>query len=180
MQSVRGFAENELGPQVLEVRRTSLLAAGCTDVTIAAGSCDPTPIPSSEFFTRPTGGSSLIEGGAELRLSLGGKLGGVIFLDGAYVGTSGLDLPAPGRGAITPGGGLRYRSPLGVLRLDVGVRPVGERSLPVVAAITDASGIERIVVLSREKSYSPVDPNPGVLRSLARRLVVHFAMGQAF
>jgi len=180
MQSVRGFAENELGPQVLEVRRTSLLAAGCTDVTIATGSCDPTPIPSSEFFTRPTGGSSLIEGGAELRFPLGGKLGGVIFLDGAYVGTSGLDLPAPGRGAITPGGGLRYRSPLGVLRLDVGIRPVGERSLPVVAAITDASGIERIVVLSREKSYSPVDPNPGVLRSLARRLVVHFAMGQAF
>jgi outer membrane protein assembly factor BamA len=180
MQSVRGFAENELGPQVLQVRRTSLLAAGCTDATIAAGSCDPSSIPSSEFFTRPTGGSSVIEGSAELRLPLGSKLGGVVFIDGAYVGTRGLASLARGRGAITPGGGLRYRSPLGVLRLDLGVRPVGAQSLPVVAAVVDASGNERIVPLSNGKSYSPIDPNPGALRSLARRLVVHFAMGQAF
>ena len=180
MQSVRGFAENELGPQVLQARRSSLMAAGCTDATIESGACDPSGIPSSEFFTRPTGGSSVMEGSAELRVPFGSKLGGVLFLDGAYVGTGGLDSPARPRGAITPGGGMRYRSPLGVLRLDVGVRPVGARSLPVVAAFTDAAGSERIVRLSREKSYSPIEPNPGALRSLARRLVVHFAMGQAF
>jgi outer membrane protein insertion porin family len=180
MQSVRGFAENELGPQVLQVRRESLLAAGCTDTTIAAGTCDPSAIPSSAFFARPTGGSSVIEGSAELRLPLGSKLGGVVFLDGAYVGTGGLDSPARGRGAVTPGGGLRYRSPLGVLRLDLGIRPVGAQSLPVVAAVTDASGVEHIVRLATEKSYSPIDPSPGALHSLARRLVVHFAMGQAF
>jgi outer membrane protein insertion porin family len=180
MQSVRGFAENELGPQVLQVRRSSLLAAGCSDASIASGACDPSGIPSSEFFTRPTGGSSVIEGSAELRVPLGSKLGGVVFLDGAYVGTNGLDSPARGRGAVTPGGGLRYRSPLGVLRLDLGLRPVSARSLPVVAAVTDAAGAERIVRLATEKSYSPIEPNPGALRSLARRLVVHFAMGQAF
>jgi outer membrane protein insertion porin family len=180
MQSVRGFAENELGPQVLEVRRESLLAAGCTDATIASGACDPSGIPSSEFFTRPTGGTSVIEGSAELRLPLGSKLGGVVFLDGAYVGTAGLDVPVRGRGAITPGGGLRYRSPLGVLRLDLGIRPVGAQSLPVVAAVTDANGVQHVVRLTTEKSYSPIEPDPGALRSLARRLVVHFAMGQAF
>ena len=160
--------------------RESLLAAGCTDATIASGACDPSSIPSSEFFTRPTGGSSVMEGTAELRLPLGSKLGSVVFLDGAYVGTSGLDSPARGRGAITPGVGLRYRSPLGVLRFDIGLRPVGAQSLPVVAAVADASGTERIVRLVNEKSYSPIAPSPGALRSLARRLVVHFAMGQAF
>ncbi|NUP57425.1 MAG: BamA/TamA family outer membrane protein [Gemmatimonadaceae bacterium] len=180
MQSVRGFAENELGPQVLEVRRASLIAAGCTDATIASGSCDPSGIPSSEFFTRPTGGSSVVEGSAELRLPLGSRLGTVVFLDGAYVGTAGLDVAARGRGAITPGAGLRYRSPLGVLRLDFGLRPVGAQSLPVVAAITDANGAQHIVRLATEKSYSPIEPDPGTLRSIARRLVVHFAMGQAF
>ena len=180
MQSVRGFAENELGPQVLQVRKASLLAAGCTDATIAAGSCDPSGIPSSEFFVRPTGGTSVLEASAELRLPLGSKLGGVAFVDGAYVGTSGLDSPTRGRGAVTPGAGLRYRSPLGVLRLDLGIRPVGARSLPVVAAVTDANGVEHIVRLATEKSYSPIEPNPGFLRSLGRRLVVHFAMGQAF
>ncbi len=180
MQSVRGFAENELGPEVLQVRRASLLAAGCTDASIADASCDPSGIPSNAFFPRPIGGSSVIEGSAELRLPLGSKLGAVAFVDAAYVGAAGLDAPARGHGAITPGGGFRVRSPLGVLRLDVGLRPVGSQSLPVVAAVTDASGTGHIVRLSTEKSYSPVEPNPGVLRQIGRRLVVHFAMGQAF
>jgi hypothetical protein len=67
-----------------------------------------------------------------------------------------------------------------VLRLDVGIRPVGTESLPVVAAVSDGAGGERIVRLAQEKSYSPIEPSPGTLRSIARRLVVHFAMGQAF
>jgi outer membrane protein assembly factor BamA len=180
MQSVRGFAENELGPQVLQARRSTLLAAGCTDATIANGSCDASGVPSNELFARPTGGSSVLEASAELRLPILKQLGGVVFVDGAYVGTGGLDVPSSGKGAITPGAGLRYRSPLGVLRLDVGVRPVGRESLPVVAAVPDGSGGERIVRLDREKSYSLVDPSPGALRSIGRRLVVHFAMGQAF
>jgi outer membrane protein insertion porin family len=180
MQSVRGFAENELGPQVLEARNASLIAAGCTNATIADGSCDPSPVPSNELFIRPTGGSSVIEASAELRVPLMKQLGGVVFLDGAYVGTSGIDSPASGKGAITPGAGLRYRSVLGVLRLDVGLRPVGSQLLPVVAVVPDGSGGERIVRLAREKSYSPIDPSPGTLHAIARRLVVHFAMGQAF
>ena len=180
MQSVRGFAENELGPEVLEARRGSLVAAGCTDATIAAGSCDPSGVPSNELFTRPTGGSSLLEGSVEFRMPLTALIGAVAFVDGAYVGTSGLESIASGRGAVTPGGGLRYRSPLGVLRLDVGVRPVGAQLLPVVVAVPDGAGGQRIVRLATEKSYSPIDPSPGTLRSIGRRLVVHFAMGQAF
>jgi outer membrane protein assembly factor BamA len=180
MQSVRGFAENELGPQVLQARRASLFAAGCTDATIANGSCDPSGVPSNELFPRPTGGSSLLEASAELRFPLMRNLGAVVFLDGAYVGTGGLDSPARGKGAIAPGGGLRYRSVLGVLRLDVGLRPVGSESLPVVAAVPDGAGGQRIVRLAKEKGYSPIDPSPGTLRSIGRRLVAHFAMGQAF
>lgn len=180
MQSVRGFAENELGPRVLQARHESLLAAGCTDASIASGSCDPSAVPNNELFPRPVGGSSVVEGNVELRVPLRKQLGAVAFIDGAYVGVSGIDSPAPGKGAVTPGLGLRYRSPLGVLRLDVGLRPVGHEMLPVVAAVPDGAGGTRIVRLAREKSYSPIDPNPGTLRSIGRRLVVHFAMGQAF
>ena len=180
MQSVRGFAENELGPRVLQVRRASLLAAGCTATTIANGSCDPSGVPNSELFARPTGGSSVIEGSAEVRIPLMKALSGVAFLDGAYVGTSGLASPAKAKGAVTPGAGFRYRSPLGVLRLDFGLRPVGAESLPVVVAVADSTG-DRVVRLEREKRYSPVsDPSPGTMHALARRIVVHFAMGQAF
>jgi hypothetical protein len=67
-----------------------------------------------------------------------------------------------------------------VLRLDVGLRPVGSESLSVVTAVSDGAGGERIVRLAQEKRYSPLDPSPGFLRSVGRQLVVHFAMGQAF
>ena len=180
MQSVRGFSENELGPTVLQVRRASLLAAGCTDGSIASGQCDPAPVSNDEMFTRPVGGSSLVEGSAELRLPVLKALGAVLFLDGAYVGTAGLASPAHGKGAVTPGAGFRYASPLGVLRMDIGLRPVGTELLPVVVATTDANGNDAIVRLTREKNYSPITPSTGTLHSIARRLVVHFAMGQAF
>jgi outer membrane protein insertion porin family len=181
MQSVRGFAENELGPRVLQARRASLLAVGCTDATIIAGTCDPSGVPNDQLFARPTGGSSVVEGSVELRVPLVKQLSGVAFLDGAYVGTSGLSTVAKGKGAVTPGAGFRYRSPLGVLRLDFGLRPVGHESLPVVVALPDAQGNEQVVRLAREKSYSPVeDPSPGTWHAIARRIVVHFAMGQAF
>ena len=180
MQSVRGFAENELGPTVLQVRRESLLSAGCTDVTIASGQCDPSNISSDQFFARPVGGSTLVEGSVEARLPVLKGLGAVAFLDGAYVGVSGLSSPARGRGAVTPGVGFRYQSPLGILRMDFGLRPLGAESLPVLVATTDASGNETIVRLAKEKNFSLVEPSPGTLRTLARRIVVHFAMGQAF
>jgi outer membrane protein assembly factor BamA len=180
MQSVRGFAENELGPTVVQARRASLLAVGCTDATISTGTCDASAVPNSELYSRPIGGSSVIEGSAELRLPVLKALGAVVFLDGAYVGTSGLSSIGHGKGAITPGAGFRFRSPLGVLRMDIGLRPVGAEMLPVVVAVTDPSGADRIVRLANEKSYSPIDPSTGTLHSIARRLVVHFAMGQAF
>jgi len=180
MQSVRGFAENELGPRVLQARHETLIAAGCTDATIADGSCDPSAVPNNELFPRPVGGSSVLEANVELRIPVRKQLGAVAFLDGAYVGVAGIESSARGKSAVTPGVGLRYRSPLGVLRLDVGLRPVGHEMLPVVAAVPDGNGGERIVRLTRDKSYSPVDPSPGTLRGIGRRLVVHFAMGQAF
>jgi outer membrane protein assembly factor BamA len=180
MQSVRGFAENELGPTVLQARRASLLAVGCTEAAISTGTCDASAVPNGELFTRPIGGSSVIEGSAELRLPILKALGAVVFVDGAYVGTSGLSSIGRGKGAITPGAGFRFRSPLGVLRMDIGLRPVGAELLPVVVAVTDPAGADRIVRLVNEKSYSPIDPSTGTLHSIARRLVVHFAMGQAF
>ena len=180
MQSVRGFAENELGPTVLQARRASLLAVGCTDATISGGTCDASAVPNSDLFARPIGGSSVIEGSVELRLPVLKALGAVVFVDGAYVGTSGLSSIGHGKGAITPGAGFRFRSPLGVLRMDFGLRPTGAELLPVVVAVTDPSGADRIVRLANEKSYSPIDPSTGTLHAIARRIVVHFAMGQAF
>jgi outer membrane protein insertion porin family/translocation and assembly module TamA len=176
MQSVRGFAENQLGPTVLQARRSSLLAFGCTDATIATAQCDPTPVPSDQLFPQPIGGSTVIEGSVELRVPLFKSLDAVGFVDGGYVGTQWLSSIGHARGAVTPGGGFRYRSPLGELRLDFGVRPAGSQVLPVVTTRLDGS----IVTLAKEKVYSPIVPSPGFWHTVARQIVVHFAMGQAF
>jgi outer membrane protein assembly factor BamA len=67
---------------------------------------------------KPVGGTSLIEGSLELRFPIRGALGGVAFVDAGDV-----DLQ-PHRfdvGGITysVGAGIRYRTPLGPLRLDL-------------------------------------------------------------
>lgn len=66
----------------------------------------------------PTGGNGKLEGGIEIRYPLIKGLGGVLFLDGGNVWTSGTDLdPRNQRYAL--GSGLRYRTPIGPLRFDV-------------------------------------------------------------
>ena len=66
--------------------------------------------------------------------------------------------------------------------LVLAITPWGnERVRQLVVSMPDANGNEQVIRLAREKSYSPVeDPSPGAWRSIARRIVVHFAMGQAF
>ncbi|HET9553829.1 MAG TPA: BamA/TamA family outer membrane protein [Anaeromyxobacteraceae bacterium] len=76
----------------------------------------------------PTGGNGLLEGSLELRTSLGGDLGGALFLDAGDV-SSATSQPAEWRSVLDPtrlqlalGVGLRYRTPFGPLRLDVAAR----------------------------------------------------------
>lgn len=68
---------------------------------------------------KPRGGRSVAEGSVELRLRLRNDLGAVLFLDGGTV----FDGPLPGGGErvlLGAGPGLRYYTPIGPLRLDVG------------------------------------------------------------
>ena len=177
MQSVRGFAENELGPQVLQAR-----ARRCSPPLYERNDRHRGSIHRASRRTNSSAASAAAASskGAELRVPRLKAPAAGSFLDGAYVGAVDLVTATKGRTAITPGAGFRYRSPLGVLRMDFGLRPVGARSLPVVVAVVDAQGNERIVTLGPEKRYSPVDDSPSWRHSIARRIVVHFAMGQAF
>ena len=136
MQSVRGFAENELGPRVLQARRASLLAAGCTARVdrerrrAIRAACRTI----SCSRARPAAAASS-RGTSSCACRSRRALSGVAFVDGAHVGDERTrDDRRQAKGAVTPGFGFRYRSPLGVLRLDFGLRPVGEELLPVVVA----------------------------------------------
>ena len=67
----------------------------------------------------PLGGHSLIEGSLELRFSVIGEFGGVLFVDFGQVFASSLDYHLVElRYAIGPG--IRYNTPIGPVRFDVG------------------------------------------------------------
>jgi outer membrane protein insertion porin family/translocation and assembly module TamA len=81
----------------------------------------------------PQGGVGMWELSAELRIPLGEQLLGVIFVDASDV-VRALDAFRVDHPHISPGLGLRFLTPVGSLRFDVGVRPpylqhLGERYL---------------------------------------------------
>jgi outer membrane protein assembly factor BamA len=173
-RSVRGYRENQLGPRVLRARGTDLIANGCTEASIADGSCDPDAVPRSVFTPQPVGATALLEGSLELRKRFAWRLGGVLFADGAVVGPGAGTLAAERVSTVTPGAGLRYETPFGELRLDAGWQPDKSERLPVIVETSSS----QLVRLTTEREWTSVDDANGK-RGL-RRVTLHFALGHAF
>lgn len=182
-RSVRGYGENQLGPRILTIDPTALMSEDledpCTMESIASGECDPSQLPSSEFQARPLGGNTVIEGSVEYRFPLAAKLRGAVFVDAASVGQSGINPFSGGFGAVTPGFGIRYDSPAGPVRIDLGLRPALTEQLPVITQTVDADGNPRIVRLALPKDYNPLEGASGI-GQITRRLTLHLSIGQAF
>lgn len=184
-RSVRGFAENQLGPRVLTVPAEELTrpsddaAAACTAATVADGTCDPNVAPSDAFQPRPLGGNTLLEGSVEYRHPVSETLIGAVFVDAGSVRGQRLNLPPGSRTAVTPGVGIRYNSPIGPVRLDLGVRPLVAEELPVVTAVPGEDGESRLVQLGTMKRYDPVGGS-GFFGQILSRLQLHLAVGEAF
>ena len=182
--SVRGYGENQLGPRILTVDPARLmdttLANPCTAASIANGSCDPNVAPSSAFLPSPLGGDALIEGSVEYRFPIWHNLGGAVFVDAALLGERGLTSFALATGAITPGFGIRYYSPFGPIRVDMGIRPNLTEHLPVITQIPDSTGPPTLVHLDTEKLYNPLQGTGSGIRQVFSRLTLHLSIGQAF
>lgn len=183
-RSVRGFAENQLGPRVLTVPADELIrprddaGEACTATTVADGTCDPDGVPSDAFQPRPLGGNTLLEGSVEYRHPLSETLTGAVFVDAGLLRGQRLNFPPGSRSAVTPGVGIRYRSPIGPVRLDLGVRPSVVEELPVVTAVGE-DGESQLVQLETMKRYDPV-AGSGFLGQILSRLQLHLAIGEAF
>ena len=177
--SVRGYGENQLGPRILTVDPAKLIATGCTNATIANGACDPGAVNVNDFTALPTGGTSLIEGSVEYRFPfLMKNLQGAVFVDAGFVGT-GSSIIANGKGALTPGFGVRYLSPVGPIRVDLGIRPSLTDSLTVITEVLGADGSHSLVQLKTPRNYNPVEGGSGIKKVL-NRLALHLSIGQAF
>src|SRR6266542_504826 len=76
----------------------------------------------------PVGGNGLVDGTVELRFPIAGEFGGALFLDAGNVADASA-VPSAWQAVLDPtllqwaaGVGLRYRTPFGPVRLDLGVR----------------------------------------------------------
>jgi hypothetical protein len=101
---------------------------------------------------------------------------GAVFADAGYLAQkTNPDLPKS-RAAITPGFGVRYRSPVGPIRVDFGLNPGRAEELPVVTEETE-NGVTRLVTLERRRKFS-VSGNG--FRGILDRLTLHLSIGEAF
>ncbi len=202
--SVRGYAQNQLGPQVVSVDLEDLIfPVGdrpdpvCGPGEVADLSCDADPLGEGRFFFRPAGGANLMEGSAELRFPVWQPhLRGAAFVDFGQVWDTSTDTSF-GDVVVTPGIGVRYSTPIGPVRVDLAYRPRRTEQVPVITSglrafdperdrpddrIVDPDGQaldwvredERLLLL--DPRLSLVD-EPGFSLS---RLQLHFSIGQAF
>jgi len=191
--SVRGYAESQLGPRILTIDVDSLIKGAasvgggrCLPTIDAIKFCDPntSALPDDHFTPQPLGGTSLIEASLEYRFPLPlpspfRHFVGAVFVDGGIVG--GGDLKGlqsissiiKGTGAVTPGFGIRYASPVGPIRVDIGINPGRTEELGVVTSVIDPGFGPRIVPLAIPRQYTQG-------RTLLDRLRLHFSIGEAY
>jgi outer membrane protein assembly complex protein YaeT len=166
-QSVRGFGLNLLGPTVLVLEESD--CEGFADVQECVSSIPPTT-----YSERPLGGNSVFEGSVEARFRAGERWTVAAFLDFGQVWETIDDRSAL---VATPGAGVRFRSPVGPLRLDVGYNPTGTELKQVVVVLDDGS----IVEVPDPVPYDPFTyDDPSALTELWRRLRIQFSIGEAF
>ena len=204
--SVRGYGENQLGPRVLTIPAEKLRGKSgeYCPTTKPIEQCDPNesgvsttgeplpPVDNTAFTPRPVGGSSLAEASVEYRFPLPlfqGKLLGATFVDAGAVGSGGeLAAIVGGHGAVTPGIGVRYASPIGHIRVDLGYHPRSVQQLTVVTEEDVPGEPRRLVVLQTCPAGAPL--NSSECKPLTRtyvegdrfldRLTLHLSIGEAF
>src|SRR6185295_17252807 len=128
--------------------------------------CDPntSKLSNSDFLPQPLGGNSLLEGSVEYRIPLNfgpniRHFFAAMFIDGGVVGKgniaglSSISNIVKGTGAITPGVGLRYQSPVGPIRVDVAINPNRAEDLGVVTAVRDKTGKMVMVPLLTSRNF---------------------------
>ncbi len=113
--SNRGYALREIGPHGI-VPQASTAAAQCRD-----------PDPTKCVLDLPLGGFTLWEASVELRYPLSGALTGAFFIDTSDVSDKKVNFRLD-RPHLSPGLGIRYDTPVGPIRLDVGYRVPGLQS----------------------------------------------------
>jgi translocation and assembly module TamA len=156
--SMRGFADRRLSPLLLA----------------------PAPANASLTITVPIGGNGLVDGSVEARYSITSTLRLAAFVDFGQVtpGLVGADVADDLLWAVGPG--IRYLTPIGPVRVDLGFRlPFGELP-PLYAADANTGAIIRIPSYPvNESCFGLFGPHP-VTPVTDSICVLHVSIGEAF
>jgi outer membrane protein assembly complex protein YaeT len=178
-QSVRGFGEAQLGPRVLTIPASKLRSdsIGCP-ATVALADCQPDAgvLEDRDFVPRPLGGNILAEMSVEYRFPIPiiDDLLGAVFVDAGYLAQKTAKNLPESQSAITPGFGVRYASPVGPIRVDVGINPTRTEKLAVV---TEDPVTHQLIPLNNSRTYAQAKPG---FSGFISRLNLHLSIGEAF
>jgi hypothetical protein len=166
--SNRGYAYNGIGPQE-QIPGISTLNDAYVPLPLAIG------------------GKALWEASVELRIPVYEKLGMVIFVDGSDVRDKLADFAAQFAPHLSTGLGIRYATPVGPLRADLGLRIPGAQVIGFAAQCAAFDPGASPVATQICKSGQPPPNNPyldqkfgqaGSLRGVP--LALSLAIGEAF
>jgi outer membrane protein assembly factor BamA len=157
--SVRGYSRNELGPRVYVTDSIEVQGPDTTYRNLRAS---------------PTGGNSMVVANLELRFPtplFPERMRAALFTDVGQVWERG-DKRAPVSGVrITPGVGVRFVTPLGPVRLDAAYNGYPAEAGPLYVQNNTTKSLTLV---------PGVTVHPTLPRGFFRRVVVQFAVGQAF
>lgn len=157
--SVRGYSRNELGPRVYVTDSIEVQGPDTTYRNLRAS---------------PTGGNSLFVANVELRFPtpiFPERMRAALFTDVGQVWERG-DQLAPVSGVrVTPGVGVRFVTPLGPVRLDAAYNGYPAEPGPLYLL----NNTDKSLTLIPGATIKPTLP-----RGFLRRVVIQFAVGQAF
>jgi outer membrane protein assembly factor BamA len=187
---VRGYREGQLGPRILTIPPARLADVACVLTLPASAVCpdgaiNDTLLSDSDFTPRPLGGNTVAEASVEVRFPIWKNLGGAAFVDGAVVGGSTFRDITEGTGAITPGVGVRYYSPVGPIRVDLGFNPIVSEDLQVLTQVGDGRNSEIVQIRNRAdglpvvRTYAPVKSKGG-FKGFLNQLTLHLSIGHAY
>ncbi|MGH7676677.1 MAG: autotransporter assembly complex protein TamA, partial [Gemmatimonadales bacterium] len=166
--TVRGYGLNELGPAVYVTSDTTDVPGG--DVIVRGNDTLY-----RHLRVSPTGGNTAFVINAELRFpapAMGGRVRLGVFVDIGQVWEREEQLLTFDDVRVTPGVGLRFATPLGPIRLDVGYNGYGREDGPLYFLDESNGTLTECRDCSSYRLNAPA--------SFWRRLRLQFAVGQAF
>jgi outer membrane protein insertion porin family/translocation and assembly module TamA len=192
---VRGFRQNELGPQVYLVNAFDTVALA-RPLVYQVPDTGRRVAPQRSI---PTGGNALLVGNLELQVRspvYPSLFGLAFFTDAGQVWNRGRNAGGGLSGLrLTPGAGVRVRSPFGAIRVDLGYNPYaapqgsalyitqGAPASRVLYCVSPGNGLavtERDGAVEQARGECPATYRPPSARSFFRRLNPSIWIGQAF